>query len=118
MVFVRMYTGDDGESHFEDMDPNMVPGEVTAEGSFSPDVQEVSFIRQPAGYNRDDWHTASRRMYVITLAGELELKVKSGDTRRVGPGDVFLAEDLTGGGHAARVVGGVPRLLVTLTLGG
>jgi hypothetical protein len=34
----------------------------------------------------------------------------------VGPGDVLLAEDLTGQGHITRVVGTEPRLYATVPL--
>ena len=33
---------------------------------------------------------------------------------RLGPGDVNLAEDLTGRGHTTRVVGDVPRVVATI----
>ena len=37
-----------------------------------------------------------------------------GTVYHLGPGDVNLAEDLTGQGHTTRVVGDVPRVSVTV----
>jgi hypothetical protein len=39
-----------------------------------------------------------------------------GTIHRLGPGDVNLAEDLTGHGHTTRVVGDEPRVTATIHL--
>jgi hypothetical protein len=43
--------------------------------------------------------------------------VGDGTVRRVGPGDVLLAEDLTGQGHITRVVGNRERFYAVVPLG-
>jgi quercetin dioxygenase-like cupin family protein len=63
-----------------------------------------------------DWHTAPRKQYVITLSGEVEIGLGDGSVHRFGPGDVMLAEDLTGQGHTTRAVGGGPRLSAAVPL--
>lgn len=63
-----------------------------------------------------DWHNAPRRQYVIILSGETEFGIGDGTVRRVGPGDVLLAEDLTDKGHTTRVIGSKPRVAVAITL--
>lgn len=65
-----------------------------------------------------DWHIAPRRQYIITLSGEAEIGLKDGTVHRLGPGDVNLAEDLTGNGHTTRVVSDVPRVSATVHLEG
>ena len=60
------------------------------------------------------WHCAPRRQYTITPFGEAEIEVGDGTVRKVGPGDVLLAEDLTGQGHITRVVGNQPRFYVVV----
>ena len=64
------------------------------------------------------WHTAPRRQYIITLAGEAEIGLGDGTIHRLGPGDVNRAEDLTGHGHTTRVVGQVPRVTATVHVEG
>ena len=52
----------------------------------------------------------------MTLAGQAEIGLGDGSTHRVGPGDVLLAEDLTGRGHTTRVVGGEERVYLVIPL--
>jgi hypothetical protein len=63
-----------------------------------------------------DWHNAPRRQYVITLTGWAEIEIGDGTTRRFGPGDILLAEDVTGRGHRSRGVGTEPRRSIFVTL--
>ena len=52
------------------------------------------------------WDYPTRRQYLFVLAGQMEVSVKDGTTRVFNPGDVLLAEDMTGQGHLTRSVGG------------
>ena len=63
-----------------------------------------------------DWNPAPRRQLVVTLSGRIAFEFGNGDTLEVGPGDVFLAEDLEGRGHKWHIVGEEPwkRLYVHL----
>ncbi|GAF92940.1 unnamed protein product, partial [marine sediment metagenome] len=54
--------------------------------------------------------------FVVTLAGEGEIIVGDGTSRRFGPGDIMLAEDITGQGHITRAVGKRPRISIFVTL--
>ena len=112
--FVRLYTGPDGESHFEDLDPRFAPSGAS-ERSPAQETAGVSFGRSQPG-NFVDWHVAPRTQYVITLAGQVEIGIGDGTTRRFGAGDVMLADDLTGRGHTTRVVSDVPRITITVPL--
>jgi hypothetical protein len=94
----RLYTGNDGKSHFEELDQT--------EGSkyfLAPlPVKTLVFKNDE---NRDDlleWHTAPRRQWCITLSGTVEIGIGDGTVRTFGPGDVFLAEDVAGQGHTAK----------------
>jgi hypothetical protein len=77
------------------------------------DTTGVVFCSTPPGTSRD-WHTAPRRQYVITLPRAAEIGLRDSTTHRPGPGDVNMAEDLTGHGHTIRVVGQVPRVTATI----
>ena len=106
---VRLYSGDDGESHFEDLD-------VAIEGGLSMafPVDTLDFREAPEEHE-PDWHNASRRQFVITISGALEVEIGGGETRRLGPGEAMLAEDLTGRGHVSRSVE-MPRRSIVVTL--
>lgn len=102
MAFVRCYTGNDGQSHFEDLDP--LPSDI--EESVSLAAANIFFTRRPDG-RFEDWHNAPRRQYVIFLSGgQMEVVVGDGTKRLFGAGDAVLFEDLTGQGHTSRSVGG------------
>jgi hypothetical protein len=93
-----LYSGDDGKSHFEDLDQK--------EGSrhFLTGVAVTALVFKN-DMNRDDlhgWHTAPRRQWCITLSGSVEIGLGDGTKKTFGPGDVFLAEDVTGQGHTAK----------------
>ena len=110
-MYVRLYAGEDGQSHFEDLEPPRDPYNATT-------VQEsagFSFRRAEPG-EFIDWHIAPRRQYVITLSGQVEIGIGDGTVRRFGPGDVMLAEDLTGLGHTTRVVSSEARESVVIRL--
>jgi len=106
MKITRLYTGKDGEPYFEEI-------EVPVEKLQAADG--ILFREAPPGQVQD-WHPAPRRQYVITLSGQGEIEIGDGTKKRFGPGDIMLADDLTGRGHVTRVVGNQPRLYVQIPL--
>ena len=107
MHVTRFYTGDDGRSHFEDIELAFRPEAPGVENSRSINVHEIFFRKSTREANAayEKIHNAPRRQYVLTIAGRLEIELGDGSKRAFGPGDMFLAEDTSGEGHAARVVG-------------
>ena len=115
MNVTRLYAGSDGKSHFEDID---IPLNEVGTGERLSKLMEATGIvfRETSDDLNMDWHRAPRRQYVITLAGEGEIIIGDGTSRRFGPGDIMLAEDTTGQGHITRAVGNEPRLSIFVTL--
>lgn len=114
MKIVRLYTGADNESHFEDIDVELSPVRHMKVSELQP-AHGIVFRSAPPTH-RSDYHTVPKRQYVITLSGQVEIETGDGTVRRFGPGDVMLAEDTTGRGHITRVVGGQPRHCVFIPL--
>jgi hypothetical protein len=112
MAITRLYSGEDGQSHIEEMDPSSHPDLASLMAA-----KGIIFSSAPAGHVID-WHNAPRRQFIITLSGEAEVELGDGSVYRFGPGDVNLAEDLTGKGHITRVVGDKPRLTAVVHLAG
>jgi quercetin dioxygenase-like cupin family protein len=110
MGFTRLYTGEDGQTHIEELDLTSHPELTSLQAA-----KGVVFRRSEPGHF-SDWHTAPRRQFVITLEGEVEIGLADGSVHRYGAGHVTLAEDLTGKGHTTRVVGSKPRLTATIPL--
>ena len=114
MKIVRLYTGADNESHFEDIDVEMNLQGVDQVSALQP-THGIQF-RTATPSHRSSYHSVPRRQYVITLSGQVEIETGDGTVRRFGPGDVMLAEDTTGRGHMTRVVGDQPRHYVFIPL--
>ena len=116
-AFARLYTGDDGRSHVEDVEPSFGPSAELTGAMEAPPLRAVSIIfrSSPAGHFQD-FHIAPRRQYTITLSGEIEIGTGDGTLRRFGPGDVLLADDLTGEGHTTRVVSSETRFYIIVPL--
>ena len=108
MKIVRIFTGDDGESHFEDVEVELGPDQYGGQFSSPVAAKSVIFRETGADYNLD-YHTAPRRQYVVNLRGSVEIETGSGDKRVLGPGDILLAEDTTGRGHISRSASDGPR---------
>ena len=113
MEITRVYTGDDQCSHFEDL---VIAENETVHGWLTDRIPAtgVIFRRTPPGGSLD-FHPAPRRQLVITLSGAVELECGDGAVRRLGPGDVLLADDTTGQGHISREVES-PRRTVFIPL--
>jgi hypothetical protein len=109
---VRVYSGDDGESHFEDLTPDQFAAIVNNVGP-----GDVNLNRRPAGPD-SDYHNAPRRQYVVNLSGIAEFEVADGTVKRLYPGDVLVAEDVTGHGHIARSIGDEFRVSLAVPLKG
>lgn len=110
MQFVRVFSGDDGESHFEDVTPEEMVAIAKRLGEGDIQLNE----RQSPSFS--DYHTAPRRQYVLHLLGAAEYETADGSRRRLVPGDIIVAEDLSGHGHIARGLGEGQRLILAIPL--
>ena len=81
---IRLYTGEDGQSHFEASQIAWQRQDAFNAVSALTAVQEVSFEETAAGSSLD-WHNAPCRQYVITLSGRLEFETRDGAVQVVGP---------------------------------
>ncbi|HEV8473154.1 MAG TPA: hypothetical protein VGR82_10300 [Methylomirabilota bacterium] len=116
MAIIRIYTGSDGTSHFEDVEPKLQAlGDQSESAELLPGSGIV--VRRFAPTRTNPWHHAPGRFAVFTLSGAVDIEIGDGTVRRFGPGDVLIAEDLTGQGHGTREVGPEPRVSIFVPLG-
>jgi quercetin dioxygenase-like cupin family protein len=113
-MIVRLYTGSDGESHFEEIAFDYAPHLPLSERTAPEAAETIHFARHFPGYSMD-WHPAPRRQYVVFLGGQNEITVRDGTKLVFKAGDILLAED-TGSQHYVRVIGDEPRLSLTVPL--
>jgi hypothetical protein len=104
MRVIRVFADGDGESHFEDRD---IPLDDVAYGRASEELPVSALIfRETDTGGTLEFHNPPRRQFIIFLKGFAELEASDGSTRRLGPGDVLLADDTTGRGHRLREIEG------------
>src|SRR3981081_1455161 len=96
---VRIWTGEDENSHFEggwiELEPGAHGDLLSGKHDTAPAAaQETTSVSALA------WHTAPVRQLVITLSGTLDFQTRGGQHFMMKPGDILLAEDTAGGGGA------------------
>ena len=115
MKVTRLYTGPDGESHFEDIDIPLEDNGGISRRSEIMKATGIIFIEVDS-VKQADWHNAPRRQFVIHLEGETEVEIGDGTKRLFRPGNVVLAEDTKGRGHITRGVNNQPRKMAFIVL--
>ena len=104
---VRIWTGDDGNSHFEEGAIDLEPGQRGDDSSGRMATTTISFQETASG-GAFAWHTAPVRQLVITLSGTLDFQTREGEHFLIHPGDILFAEDTAGSGHSWRLTDGQP----------
>ena len=104
---VRIWTGEDGNSLFEEGVIDLPKGE---RGDILSEVVAASSIsfRETKSGGAFAPHDAPTRQFVITLSGTLEFETATGATFLIRPGDILLAEDTTGTGHSWKLMDDKP----------
>jgi hypothetical protein len=111
----NLYADENGETHFRDI--NVEPGTEGPDGKASRRLPATGIIfRTTEGSYNYDWHTASRRQYVINLDAAVKITTSDGEAPVIGPGEILLIEDTRGKGHVSQAVDGKFRHSVFITL--
>ena len=96
MGIYRLYTGNDGETHVEEIDlgkhPELLPVQKVAGIRLSP--------RQPGPAS--PFEPEPIRRWMCILSGKFEVGLGDGSKHQFGPGDIRLIEDTTGHGHTSQ----------------
>jgi hypothetical protein len=114
MKIVRLYTGRDQKSRFEEIELKFGGEQKILTTEARPATMAV-FRCVPTGTVLDR-HPAPRRQYLVTISGSWEIEASQGVKRVFKAGDVMLADDTTGEGHISRVLGGEPHIFMTVPL--
>jgi quercetin dioxygenase-like cupin family protein len=100
---VRIWTGNDQNSHFEegtiDLEPDVLSNKM--------ETKSISFEETASG-GAFALHTAPIRQLVITLSGTLDFQTREGEHFLIRPGEILYAEDTVGSGHSWRLTDDQP----------
>ena len=122
-VYVRLFSDDHGESHFEEVEVALQPVD------FAPPAPPLhvaalfptlhcSFVSGPPDWGGHVPHPSPRRQLLCNLRGEYDVTASDDTVRHFSPGNVLLLEDTTGKGHTTRIVSDDDMLLVAVALAG
>ena len=106
--YVRLYSDESGESHFEDLEMPLTPVDFAPPAAplniaqFLPATQTL-WVGAPVGWAGDAPHPSPLRQIFCTMQGEYEVTASDGTMRAFPVGSVLLLEDTTGKGHSTRV---------------
>jgi len=119
MTYTRLFSSDDGESHFEEVEIKFaeaayVPFAAPLRLSAPCAATSYRLMEAPAGWKSDS-HVSPSRNFFVVLTGEWEVTASDGETRRFGPGSSLLVEDPSGKGHSSRVISDSIAVMVELT---
>lgn len=107
--YIRLYTDESGESHFEELEIPLAPVDYAPPAAplnvaqFLPAAQSL-WVGAPPGWSGEKPHPSPRGQIFCTLQGEYEVTASDGGVRRFPPGSVLLLEDTWGKGHATRII--------------
>jgi hypothetical protein len=102
---IRLWSGPDGHSHFEEGVVDLDPGPRGDTLSGKLPVASVSF-QETSADPKLGWHPDPARQLVITLSGTLEFTTHDGRFS-LGAGDILFTED-TVAGHDWKLLGDQP----------
>lgn len=121
MQYVRVYASADGESHFEDVDVELMRSDYAPPAPavrLSPRFPAAGVVLVQRSAGQGDWHGPPTRQLTFVLAGKPEIETSDGEVRRIQPGDLLLVEDTTGKGHISRTPAAEDVLLAIVQLAG
>lgn len=111
MKATRIFTGQDQQSHFEEVELPFFDsefGKIT-----NPIATENIIFGEREEMDEISWHNPPCPQFVIMLKGSVEIETGSGTKRIFKEGDIMLAEDVAGRGHITRPASdGVRQYLV------
>ncbi|HAT8180610.1 TPA: hypothetical protein JA361_14425 [Legionella pneumophila] len=101
--YTILLTDKDGNSYFKAANEELNPAKVGFTSQMLP-VHNV-FFGKGSG-KEQDWHNPAQKLFIIVLSGVMQIETSRGEIKNFNPGEILLAEDLTGKGHKTRSLNG------------
>lgn len=120
MQYLQLSEAADGVSFFVDAAFPMEQGDFAPPApsmlvSGTIDAARCLFLELPPGWGGAK-HRSPRRQLAFCLGGRMKVTAGTGEVREVGPGGIWLMEDVRGSGHHSEVLGDAPVRLAIVQL--
>ena len=119
--YVRLYTDEQGESHFEDLELELAPVDFAPPAGpvnvapFLP-VEQSQLLGYPVGWAGEAYHPTPSRLVLCVLQGEGYITASDGTSRYFPVGSILLLEDTWGKGHLTRMTSEGEGLFIVATV--
>jgi len=119
--YVRIYTDEAGESHFEDLETELIfmdfaPPEAPLAIAPFLHSAKIQWLGAPLGWGGGVAHPVPTRSVFVTTQGEYEVTASDGDVRRFPAGAVLLLEDTWGKGHRTTVTSDIDVVALVISV--
>lgn len=120
-AYVRLFSDDHGESHFEDLAIELAPQDFAPPAAplhIAPFLETATslWVGAEPGWAGETPHPTPQRQVFCVLSGAIEVTASDDSSRTLTPGSVLLLEDTAGKGHSTRVIGDDEALFFAVTL--
>jgi hypothetical protein len=115
MHYTRIYSDNNGESHFERVE---IPFRDYGAVGFLSESMKVRILqfRENNGDYYWDYHNPPASQFIILLDGKIEITTSLGEVRQFTGGDILLVEDTEGKGHKTENISKEPRKSIFIQL--
>lgn len=103
MKIVKLYSGSNGKSYFEELDCGHETTHALGMYSKKYPASGIMF-RDFEAHSTFDWHNAPEPQYIVYLEGQVEVEASGSEKRIFNSGDILFATDLTGKGHITKTL--------------
>ncbi len=119
--YVRLFTDELGESHFEDVEIPLVPQDFAPPAAplhVTPflDTARSLWVGAQPDWGGETPHPSPQRQVFCLLRGAYEVTASDGDRKLFRAGSVLLLEDTAGKGHSTRIVGDEDAIVFAVIL--
>lgn len=119
--YVRIFSDEQGESHFEEIEVSLLPREFAPPApplnvALLGEARAAALVGGEPTWHGEIAHPTPKRQLMCILSGSFATTASDGETRTFLPGDLLLLEDVSGKGHSTRLLEETVVLAVELAL--
>ncbi|MEN4762284.1 hypothetical protein ABEG63_18290 [Chryseobacterium sp. C39-AII1] len=101
MKITKIFSDENGDSHFENLEIPLIDHDDIGFLSENIDVKKLQFRKVSADYDYD-FHCAPQKQFIVLLDGGIEIETSLGEIREFQTGEILLVEDISGKGHKTK----------------